>query len=294
MATKDTEGSRWLSYSTRQRFWDVIEGPYVVHLFLVVGVIIIIAPIVWTVITSLQTNQSARIVDTYLPSELTLDTLYNVLINAEYWKAIYNTVLIASAATIVVLILGVPAGYIFSRYRFPFDSYIFLAIIAARMFPPIGLLVPYFEIIANLGLLDTKIGIIFANIYLWLPLVIYMMRNFFMSIPKELDESARIDGCTKFQSFRKISLPLAAPGIAASAILTFLFTWREFLFALTVSSSRETTPVSVAAFRYLGDSTILWADLSAAAVLAILPPILVIVFFHRYIISGLTSGAMKG
>jgi len=162
------------------------------------------------------------------------------------------------------------------------------------MFPPIGLLVPYFEILSNLGLLDTKIGIVFANVYLWLPLVIYMMRNFFMSIPKELDESARIDGCTKFQSFRKISLPLAAPGIAASAILTFLFTWREFLFALTISSDRSTMPVSVAAYRYLGDSTIQWADLAAASVLAIIPPILVIVFFHQYIVSGLTSGAVKG
>ncbi|MCL7419014.1 MAG: carbohydrate ABC transporter permease, partial [Halalkalicoccus sp.] len=132
------------------------------------------------------------------------------------------------------------------------------------------------------------------NVYLWLPLIIYMMRNFFMSIPKEIDESARVDGCTKFQSFRKIIFPLAMPGFAASAILTFLFSWREFPFAFMVSSDRTSQPVSVAAYRFIGDQTTQWASLSAASVLAMIPTILIIVFFHQYIVSGLTSGAVKG
>lgn len=293
MATKDIEGNRWLSYSLRQRIWDVLEGPAVVHLVVAAGLMLVLTPIIWTVLTALQTNPGARQV-AYLPQELTFQTLYRVLVREEFYKAIINTLIIASASTIITVGLGTPAGYIFSRYRFPFDTHLFIAVIAARLFPPIGLLIPYYNIISELGLLNTKAGIVFANVYLWLPLVIYMMRNFFMSIPKEIDESARVDGCTKFQSFRKIIFPLAMPGFAASSILTFLFSWREFPFAFMVSADRTTQPVSVAAYRFIGDQTTQWASLSAASVLAMIPTILIIIFFHRYIVSGLTSGAVKG
>ncbi|WP_312912267.1 carbohydrate ABC transporter permease [Natronosalvus caseinilyticus] len=293
MASKQIEGNRLLDYSTRKRIWEVLEGPAVVHLVVAMGLVMVLTPIVWTVLTSIQTDHGARQV-AYLPQEVTFTTLYNVLVTEQFYLAIYNTLIIASVTTIITVGLGTPAGYVFSRYRFPFDTYVFIAVIAARLFPPIGLLIPYFQIIDSMGLLNTKMGIIFANVYLWLPLVIYMMRNFFMSIPKAIDESARVDGCTKFQSFRKVIFPLALPGFAASAILTFLFSWREFLFAFMVSADRSSMPVSVGAYRFIGDQTTLWASLSAASVLAMLPTVLIIIFFHRYIVSGLTSGAVKG
>jgi len=292
--TNETLGeNRWISYAKRQRIWDVIEGPYVVHLIMTIGLFVFLVPIIWTLITSLQTNPGAR-TPSYLPSVVTLSTYHDVLITTEFWRAIYNTLIIASATTVITLALGTPAGYIFSKFRFPFDTYVFIAVIAARLFPPIGLLIPYYRIIEGMGLLNTKVGIIFANIYLWLPLVIYMMRNFFMSIPGELSESARVDGCTQFQAFRKIIFPLAVPGFAASAILTFLFSWREFLFALTVSSDLNSMPVSVAAYRYITDQSVQWASLSAASILAMIPTVLIVIFFHRYIVSGLTGGAVKG
>ncbi|MCL7418073.1 MAG: carbohydrate ABC transporter permease, partial [Halalkalicoccus sp.] len=159
MSSSDIEGNRWLSYSTRQRIWSVLEGPAVVNLVVAFGLMLVLTPIIWTVLTSLQTNPGARQV-AYLPQELTLSTLYSVLVRQEFYIAIINTLIIASASTIITVGLGTPAGYIFSRYRFPYDTYLFIAVIAARLFPPIGLLIPYFNIISELGLLNTKIGII--------------------------------------------------------------------------------------------------------------------------------------
>jgi multiple sugar transport system permease protein len=124
--------------------------------------------------------------------------------------------------------------------------------------------------------------------------MIYIMRNFFISIPEELDESALVDGCTRFQAFLKVGVPLARPGIAACAILTFLYSWREFLFGLMVSRDLSSMPLSVAVFKFVGDVSIYWASLSAAAIVSIIPTIAVVVFFQQYIVSGLTSGALKG
>jgi multiple sugar transport system permease protein len=124
--------------------------------------------------------------------------------------------------------------------------------------------------------------------------MIYIMRNFFISIPQALDESALVDGCTRFQAFIKVAVPLSRPGIAAVAILTYLYSWREFLFALIVSSDFSSQPISVAVYSFVGDVSVQWASLSAASILAILPTVLIVIFFQQYIVSGLTSGAMKG
>jgi multiple sugar transport system permease protein len=147
---------------------------------------------------------------------------------------------------------------------------------------------------SQLNLLNSIPAIVMAAVYLWLPLMIYIMRNFFMSIPEELEESARIDGCTKFQAFRLVALPLAKPGIAAITILTYLFSWNEFLFALVISSDLNAMPVAVAVFDFVGDVSVQWASLAAAGILAILVPFIIVLLFQKYIVKGLTSGALKG
>jgi multiple sugar transport system permease protein len=143
------------------------------------------------------------------------------------------------------------------------------------------------------GLLNTKLGIVIANVYLWLPLVIYIMRNFFITIPRDLDEAARVDGCTKIQAFVHIVLPIVMPGIAAGTILTFLYSWREFLFAFTVSTDLTSMTIPVSTFLFVGDTSIQWASMAAAAVVATIPSALVVFFFQRYIVVGLTGG-LKG
>lgn len=291
MSIQDESYER-ISYETRQRFWDIVESPYVVHLVLGLAVLTVVVPLFWELLTSLKTNDAVYQM-TYLPRNPTLSSYYEVLIEQSYWRSVVNSIVISTSTTIIVMTLATPAGYAFSRYRFRGDNVIFIGVLFSRLFPPIGLIVPYYQIMAWLGLLNTLPGIIIAQVYLWLPLMIYIMRNFFMSIPADLDESARVDGCTRFQAFRKIALPLAAPGIAACAILTFLYSWREFLFSLIVTTDLASMPISVAVYKFVGDVSVQWAGLAAASIVAIIPTILIVVFFQRYIVSGLTAGALK-
>ena len=291
MSTEDQSHER-ISYESRQRFWDVVESPYVVHIVLVLAALTVVIPLFWEFLTSLKTNDAVYNL-TYLPRDPTLSSYYNVLIEQSYWRSVVNSLIISTSTTIVVMLLATPAGYAFSRYRFRGDNVLFIGVLFSRLFPPIGLIVPYYQIMSWLGLLNTLPGIIIAQVYLWLPLMIYIMRNFFMSIPADLDESARVDGCTRLQAFRKIALPLAAPGVAACSILTFLYSWREFLFSLIVTTDLASMPISVAVYKFVGDVSVQWAGLAAASIVAVVPTILIVLFFQRYIVSGLTAGALK-
>ena len=288
-----TESYERIDYETRQRFWDFVEGPWIVHLVLAFSVLMVLVPIIWMTLTSFKGAQGA-FVASYLPTEFTTEPYYNVLIENNYWRSVVNSIVISTTTTFVVLLFSVPAGYAFSRFRFPFDNAIFIGVIFSRLFPPIGIIVPYFQGIASLNLINTVPGIIIAQVYLWLPLMIYIMRNFFISIPEEIDESALVDGCTQFQAFRRVVLPLAMPGIASVGILTFLYSWREFLFSFMISSTTASKPISVAVFDFVGEVNVSWEMISAAGVVAIIPTVLVVIFFQQYIVTGLTSGALKG
>ncbi|WP_276302288.1 carbohydrate ABC transporter permease [Halorussus lipolyticus] len=279
-------------YRRRQRFWKAVESPYVVHFVLFLAVFFITAPLVWELLTSLKTNDAVYNL-TYLPRNPTLESYYVALFDRGFWRAVVNSAIISSASTVAVMLLGTPAGYVFSRYRFPFDNLVFTFILFTRLFPPIGLVVPYYRIMQQFGLLNTRLGIVIANVYLWLPLVIYIMRNFFITIPRELDEAARVDGCTKIQAFRHVVFPVVLPGFAAGTILTFLYSWREFLFAFTVSTDLSSMTIPVATFLFVGDTSILWASMAAAAVVATIPSALVVFFFQRYIVVGLTGGLKR-
>jgi len=279
-------------YRRRQRLWNVLESRYVVHLVLFLAVFFIVSPLIWQLITSFKTQQAVLDL-TYLPTEPTLAAYERALIDRGFWRAVVNSVIIASASTVIVMILGTPAGYVFSRFRFPFDNAVFVFVLFTRLFPPIGLVTPYYRIVTTFGLLNTKTGIVIANVYLWLPLVIYIMRNFFITIPQALDEAARVDGCTKVQAFRYVVFPVVLPGFAAGTILTFLYSWREFLFAFTVSTDLNSMTIPVATFLFVGDAGIDWAAMAAAAIVAVIPSALVVIFFQRYIVVGLTGG-LKG
>jgi multiple sugar transport system permease protein len=264
----------------------------IVHLVLGLSVFLVVSPLLWELLTSLKTNEAVNNLN-FIPADPTLASYYDVLIERSYWKAMRNSLIISSTTTVIVLLLSVPAGYAFSRFRFPFDNVIFIAVLFSRLFPPIGLIVPYFQIMTELNLLNTLPGVIIAQVYLWLPLMVYIIRNFFISIPQELDESARVDGCTRVQAFRHVVLPLARPGIAAVAILTFLYSWREFLFSLIVTRTLEAQPIAVAVTRFFGDVSVSWASLAAASTLALIPTAIIVFTFQRYIVSGLTAGALK-
>ncbi|MFB6094711.1 MAG: carbohydrate ABC transporter permease [Halanaeroarchaeum sp.] len=289
MGTTDSTLSQ---YRRRQAIWEKLESPFVVHLVLFAAVFFAVAPLAWMAITSFKT-QAAIYNLTYLPPDWTLAPYRRALFDRGFWRAVVNSIVVASASTGIVMVLGTPAGYVFSRFRFPFDNVVFTFVLFTRLFPPIGLVTPYYQIMSRLGLTNTKIGIIVANVYLWLPLVIYIMRNFFITIPQDLDEAARVDGATKVQAFWHVVIPVVMPGIAAGTILTFLYSWREFLFAFTVATDLQSMTIPVATFLFVGDVSIDWPAMAAAATVAVIPSALVVLFFQRYIVRGL-SGGIKG
>jgi multiple sugar transport system permease protein len=205
-----------------------------------------------------------------------------------------NSVITAVGSTAVSVILGSLAAYGLARFEFKRwkNRDIAFFILSQRMLPPIVLVIPYFILYTRLGLIDTWHGLIIAHTVANLPFVVWIMRGFFRGIPKELEDSARIDGCSHFQALRKIILPLSLPGLAATSAFCTIFSWNELLFAITLTFRRaQTFPTLVAGLTH--GSAALWWDISAMLLLAIVPVFIFIIIFQRYIVAGLTLGALK-
>lgn len=298
MVLLDTFISSDRRYEISQQIASVVKSRY-----FIIGVLLLLTlyftfPIYWTFVSSIKTLEGIhRFPPTLIPQDTIVPFWQNyvdIWVQRSFDSYTINSLVIAVSTTVIVMFFGTLAGYGFSRFRFPYDDYVFIGILGARLLPPIGMLVPFFSVFGDLNLLNTRIALITVYTYMNLPLVVWLMRNFFVSIPSALDEAAYIDGATRFQTFKDIILPLARPGIAASAILVFLFSWREFLFALvlTVSPSARTLPVGSVLF--VEDVVTLWNYLAAAGFLAMLPALVFVILFQRHIVSGLTAGAVKG
>ena len=206
---------------------------------------------------------------------------------------IRNSIGVSVISTLIILILGSVAAYCFSKFKFIGANLLLIIILASRLVPPVSLVVPFFKISTGLGINDTWTALIITNLYMYLPFTVFLLKGFFDGIPRELVDSARIDGCTNFGAFWRVMFPLAAPGIAASAILSFLFTWNEFLFPLILTSSEEAKTLPVGLYDFVGDQYVDYGSMAAAAMIASVPALLFIIFFTRHIVSGLLAGAVK-
>lgn len=252
-----------------------------------------IFPVYWLVAMSLKQD---REVLSRRPRifffEYQFDNYAEVIVDPDTLNYFLNSAIVALGSTALSLAIGVPAAYVISRYRFRGATDFAFWILTTRMAPPVAVLIPFFVMYVTLGLNDTHIGLVFAHVALNLAIVVWLLRGFFEDLPFELEEAAFMDGATHFQAFRQISLPLAAPGIGAVGILSFLFSWNEFLFALVLADEAvRTVPVGI--YGFVGFQTIAWGNLSASAVLMILPVVLFITVFQRSLIRGLTLGAVK-
>jgi multiple sugar transport system permease protein len=208
--------------------------------------------------------------------------------------AMGNSFLVATAVVILNLLLGTPAAYAMSKIRYWGRQGSIYFILLTRVVPDIALIVPFFFVIRKLGLLDTKISLILTYLAITIPFTVFILLQYFDGLPDELDKAARVDGCSRFQALTRVFLPLAMPSLVAVVLFTFLTSWNEFLFALmfTQTIGSQTLPILVASFT--SDFTISFSFINAAGVLAIVPPVVVAVIFERYIVSGLTAGAVKG
>jgi len=208
--------------------------------------------------------------------------------------ALGNSLIVACAVVMLNLLVGVPAAYAIAKIRFRGRQASLYAILATRVIPDIALVVPFFLLIRNLGLLDSLWSLIITYLAVTVPFSVFILVSYFESLPDELDKAARVDGCSRAQTLTRVYLPLALPSIVAVMLFAFLASWNEFLLALmfTQTPKSQTLPIIVASFT--SDFTISFSFINAAGVIAIIPPVILAIAFERYIVSGLTTGAVKG
>lgn len=208
--------------------------------------------------------------------------------------AMGNSLIVALAVVVLNLLVGVPAAYAMAKIRFIGRSGSIYFMLTTRVIPDIALVVPFFLFIHKLGLLDSLGSLIITYLAITIPFTVFILLTYFESLPDELDKAARVDGCSRLQTLLKVYVPLAVPSLVAVVLFTFLTSWNEFLLALmfTQTPASQTMPIVVAAFT--SDFTISFSFINAAGVLAVIPPVLLAVAFERYIVSGLTAGAVKG
>lgn len=264
-------------------------------LVLLIYFVVNLFPIYWIFITSLKTDKEIyRPQPTFLPLQPTLENYVKIFTTRPYVRYTINTILISVGATATCVVFGVLAAYGFSRYKFSGNKALRYLFLSSRVFPPISLIIPIFMMVGWIGLYDTIAAQIIVNTYMWLPFFIWINIGFFDSIPREIDQAAQIDGCTRMQSFFRIALPLAVPGIAASSIIAFLGTWNEFLYNLILGPTPASKNLSVGASDFIADMFVSWNQMAAGAIISCLPAFIFVIFFQRYIITGLTAGSVKG
>ena len=254
-----------------------------------------LAPFYWMIVSSLKANP---LLDTALwPKNPTLANYKEVFSSQNNFQyALRNSVIIAGTTTILALLIGIFAAYALARLRFTGKKIVLGAVLATAMFPLIALLTPLFQLFSNLGWIDTYPPMIISDISFTLPLSIYVLTTFFSEMPWELEMAAKVDGATPGQAFRKVIIPLAAPGVFTSAIIVFIAAWNEFLIAYTMTQTLASQPVTVAIAKFTGVSRFEqpFGTIMAAGVLVTIPLVILVLFFQRRIVAGLTAGGVKG
>ncbi|HEX4764940.1 MAG TPA: carbohydrate ABC transporter permease [Lichenihabitans sp.] len=252
------------------------------------------APFVWQFSTSFQEDK-ALTADTprLWPSPGTLDHYYNVFATKHFQLYVLNSIIVAGLTTLICLTIGALAAFSLSRLRIRQRFGILVAILAVSMFPQIALVGPLYLVASNLGLLDTYASLVITYVALGLPLVTWVLFGYFETLPRELDEAARMDGIGPIGLLLRIVLPLSAPALVTTGLLAFIAAWNEFMFALAFTSNiaHQTIPVGIANFTNL--YYVPWGDIAAASVVVTVPLIVLVLVFQRHIIEGLTQGAVK-
>jgi multiple sugar transport system permease protein len=260
-------------------------------------VIFCLAPVMWQVLTSFKLTKDIAAVPTiYFPTRITLNHYIELFYRRPFWRYIFNSALVSIVSTTFSLALGAPAAYALARLR-PWGSRVILAsILIVTLFPGILLFLGLLEIIQRLHLGNNYLALIIPYTAINLPLTILVLRSFFEQLPKDLEDAARVDGYSTLQMLVQILLPMTIPALVTTGILTFIFAWNEFIFALTFMTREEMKTIPVGAAQLGGASVfeIPYGPIAAATIVGTLPLVLLVLFFQRKIIQGLSAGAVKG
>jgi multiple sugar transport system permease protein len=264
------------------------------YLALAVVVLLTLFPIIWIVLTAFKDQQEVtKIPPSLFVTAPTLDNFWQAM-EAQFPVALRNSLIVGLGSTLVAMILSVPAAYAFARHPFPGSRALLLTMLIVRMVPGIALVIPFFKMMDSLGLLNNDTALIITYLSFQIPFAVWLLEGFFRALPRELEESALVDGCTRFRAFRSIVLPLAAVGLATAAIFCFIMSWNEFLYAVTLTRTLDAKTGPVAIAEAVTSYQIFWGRMAASATIYVLPVLLFNFFFQRFIVRGLTLGAVKG
>jgi len=252
------------------------------------------APLGWMVMASLQPESALYQADSPAGTSFNWNHYRALFAERRFWQPVLNSIVVASATTLLALLVAVPCAYAMARLQFRAKRALLAMVLAVSTFPQVSIVPSLFLILRWLGLIDTIPGLVLPYLTFATPLAVWLMTGFFRELPRDLEEAARLDGASRLRAAVEVAIPLAAPAIATTAILTFLYAWNEFLFALsfTVSPDRQTVPVAIALLQ--GRYQVPWGQILAAAVIASVPVAVVVLAFQRRIVKGLTTGAVKG
>jgi ABC-type glycerol-3-phosphate transport system permease component len=265
------------------------------YVFLLLFVLVSIFPLLWvfkmSIITRSELFQSPP---TLFPNTPTGGSYGTIFGDANFRKALLNSTIIAGVTTIICLFFGSICAYSIARLRFRFKNPVMTLILAISFFPAVAIIAPLFAQFSQVGIIDTYWAVIVTDTVFALPLTIWILVAFFKELPRDLEEAAKVDGATTLEAFRLVIVPLAAPGVFTTAILTFIFAWNEFLFANTFLLTNATQPVTVVIPNFASQYTTDYGAQAAAAVVVTIPLVILVLIFQRRIVSGLTAGAVKG
>ena len=268
---------------------------YLTYLGLAAILVYCLSPFYWMLVSSLR--RTADIFDnSLLPQPFSLENYLKVFDGSTmFGQALLNSLIVAGITTAAALVLGIFAAYAISRLNFRFKSVILGLVIATSMFPGISVVVPLLRLFTDIGWINTYQAMIVPNLSFAIPLAVWNLTTFMKALPFDLEEAAMIDGCTKWQAFRKILLPLAAPGVFTTAILTFIHSWNEFIIALSMINDPELQTATVAISKFTGATEFQapFGEQMAAGVIVTVPLVIMVLIFQRRIVEGLTSGGTK-
>jgi len=276
------------------------------NVFFIVSIIIFILlffPFYWIVITSLKTEQEIfSFPPTFFPRVLNFNS-YKVQIGGgdiigqsdfNMFRSFGNSIVISFGALCISVLLAVPASYSIARFHFKGKGIILLVFLVTQMLPVSVLLTPMFIMFRNMKILNTPFSAIIADATIGIPFSVLILKNYFASIPGEIQEAAIIDGCSRLGAFLRIMVPVAMPGVIVCGVFSFLYAWGDLAYGMTFIQNQAKRPITAGIFNFMGQYGTKWSYLTAFAVVTIIPVVLIFVFMQRYIISGLTSGAVKG
>ena len=264
------------------------------NILIILAILFFLTPIFWLITTAFKYGRDAfAIPPQWFSFDFTLNNFKEVITDTKVGLFIKNSLIISSGTTLLSLLLGVPAGFAIARTKSKLintSSYFFLLLL---MIPPTAMLIPFYLIVRDMGLLGTRLSVILLDTAFDASFVVWMMRSYFLDVPKEMEEAALVDGANQFTAFVKVALPMSIPGIIASALYTFIFSWNDFIFALMLTTTKtKTIPLGILAS--FSAVEIGWGRMTAMSIFAIIPAVIISLFLNRYFVQGLTFGATKG